>query len=45
MVMLSSMPGVVAADELFTPTEDPVIVARLFQTKGCVRCPGLPESP
>jgi hypothetical protein len=24
MVMLSSMPGVVAAAELFTPTEDPV---------------------
>jgi mono/diheme cytochrome c family protein len=30
-------PGVAAADE-FTPTEDPVAGARLFQTKGCVRC-------
>jgi mono/diheme cytochrome c family protein len=38
IVMVSSMRGVVAADELFTPTEDPVSGARLFQTKGCVRC-------
>lgn len=38
ILMVSSMRGVVAADELFTPTEDPVSGACLFQTKGCVRC-------
>jgi len=37
-VALSWTPGVASADELFTPTEDPVAGARLFQTKGCVRC-------
>ena len=37
-VALSWMPGVASADELFTPTEDPVTGGRLFQTKGCVRC-------
>jgi cytochrome c2 len=38
IVTMSSMSGVVAADDLFTPTEDPVSGARLFQTKGCMRC-------
>ena len=38
IVTLSWMPGVVSADELFTPTEDRVSGARLFQTKGCVHC-------
>jgi cytochrome c2 len=37
-VTLSWMLGTTSADELFTPTEDPVAGARLFQTKGCVRC-------
>jgi mono/diheme cytochrome c family protein len=37
-VMLFWMLGVVSADELFTPTEDPVAGARLFTSKGCVRC-------
>lgn len=30
--------GVAFSDEPFTPTEDPVAGARLFRTKGCVRC-------
>jgi mono/diheme cytochrome c family protein len=37
-VTLSWTSGVASADELFTPTEDPVSGARLFQAKGCVRC-------
>ena len=37
-VALSFTSGVTSADQAFTPTEDPVSGAGLFQTKGCVRC-------
>jgi mono/diheme cytochrome c family protein len=38
VLTLSCVLGVGSADELFTPTEDPVAGARLFNAKGCVRC-------
>jgi mono/diheme cytochrome c family protein len=30
--------GAASAQELFTPTQDPVVGARLFEVKGCVQC-------
>jgi mono/diheme cytochrome c family protein len=38
VLTLSGMLGVASAHEQFTPTEDPVAGARLFNSKGCVRC-------
>ena len=38
VLTLSGMLRVTSADELFTPTENPVAGARLFNSRGCVRC-------